>query len=76
MHADLYEDLKIFAKLVRWFGWRSQNVVDAMEESIVSKHPPARILVGIDAKYVFAPLRLLRSGMGFGPLRRKPACMQ
>jgi hypothetical protein len=47
-----------------------------MEDCIVDKVPPCRELVGMDAKYVYAPLRLLKSGIGFAAIRDTPAIMK
>jgi hypothetical protein len=47
-----------------------------MVEGIVASRPRARVLVGLDARAVFAPLNLLRTGIGFKPLRAKPALMK
>jgi NAD(P)-dependent dehydrogenase (short-subunit alcohol dehydrogenase family) len=65
----------IFAPL-KYVTWQSRNVVKAMEDSIVDKVPPCRELVGMDAKYVFAPLRLLKSGIGIAAIRDTPAIMK
>jgi hypothetical protein len=40
-------------------NWDSRHVIEAMQESVVAKSPPARILVGGDAKYIFIVFRML-----------------
>lgn len=40
-------------------NWDSQHVVDGMQQAVVTKSPPARILVGGDAKYVLILIRML-----------------
>jgi hypothetical protein len=61
---------------VKYITWQSKNAVKAMEDSIVDKVPPCRELVGMDAKYVIAPLRLLKSGIGIAAIRDTPAIMK
>jgi len=63
-------------RLIKLITWRSKNVVDALEESLVSKIPPVRMFVGLDAKYVFPPLNLLPAGMGIPAVREVPAMMK
>lgn len=64
-----------FFQVLRYFSWRSENVIDAMEHSLVSKIPPRRLIVGMDAKYIFAPLNLLPTGLGVPAVRVRPAMM-
>ncbi|CAB9530715.1 Short-chain dehydrogenase/reductase family 9C member 7 [Seminavis robusta] len=61
---------------IKYFSWDSRHVVNAIENSIIDRYPAVRELVGLDAKYGFAFLRLLPTGLGVPTIRVKPACMQ
>ena len=71
----LREFRKVFDNL-KYITWRSKNVTNAIEECVVAKYPRRRVLVGIDAKYAFAPLYLLRAGIGISAVRGRPAIMK
>lgn len=73
---DYFKAYKFFFPFLRWIAWRSKNVINAMEESLVAKYPPKRMLVGMDAKYVFAPLNYLPTGFGIPSVRVRPAFLK
>lgn len=57
------------------FTWDMKHVVNALDRTVMIKNPPARVLVGLDAKFVLDPLSRLPAGCGMSIIRRKPAMM-
>ena len=73
---DYFKKLSgIFENSTGRFSWDMKHCVDAMEQAVLSQSPPARMLVGLDAKFVLDPLSRLPAGCGFNFLRTPPAMM-
>jgi len=55
--------------------WDKKYVVEAMDKAVVEMNPPARVLVGMDAKYVMYPLSKLPTSLHPNVIRKTPAIM-
>ena len=51
-------------------------MVEALDEAVVVVDPPARMLVGIDAKFALYPLSKLPTSFMVNFLPKKPAMMK
>ena len=73
---DYKEEYKDFLSNIKYITWRSKNVVNAVEDCLLAKYAPRRVLVGLDAKYFFPLANLLSTGIGFAAIQELPALMK